>query len=201
MSPSLETAGRQFLSIKRRETIGTYIAEIEKSRSDIISDLQADNEFMKDTAQEWLATGRKETVVSLDEILNYISWREAFRKIKPNYDSDYIELISDIETEVIKLEKSPKVELSGFTDRQEDRVLVTGRQTDNQQARSDRQYGGARQKTYRGFQGQKHQYQGNSQSRTTGQNDRVKCYSCGKFGHIAKFCRSLGNAYQKLGGN
>ena len=129
---------QQFLSLRRKEIIGTYIAEIEKSRSDIISDLQADKEFMKGTAQEWLATGRKETLVSLDEILNYISWgiifqgspplwREAFRKIKPSYDSDYIELILDIETEVSKLEKSPKVELSGFTDRQEDRVLVTGR--------------------------------------------------------------------------
>ena len=63
---------QQFLSVKRRVTIGTYIAKIEKSRSNIISDLQADNAFMKGTAQEWVATGRKEILVSLEEILNYV---------------------------------------------------------------------------------------------------------------------------------
>ena len=45
---------QQFLSVRRTETVGSYISDIEKSRSDIISDLQSARDFMKGTAQEWL---------------------------------------------------------------------------------------------------------------------------------------------------
>ena len=107
---------QQFLSVRRTETVGSYISDIEKSRSDIISDLQSDRDFMMGTAQEWLNSGRSDVLVSLEEILNYISWgiiyqdssplwRKAFRKIKPKFDSDYIELMSDLEIEVNRLEK------------------------------------------------------------------------------------------------
>ena len=59
---------------------------------------------MKENAQESLNLGRTTYIlVSLDEILNYISWEiifqdspplgnESFRKIKPKYNSDYTEL-------------------------------------------------------------------------------------------------------------
>ena len=85
---------QQFLSVRRTETVGSYISDIEKSRSDIISDLQSDRDFMMRTAQEWLNSGRSDVLVSLEEILNYISWgiiyqdssplwQEAFKKIEP----------------------------------------------------------------------------------------------------------------------
>ena len=141
---------------------------------------------MKGNAQEWLNSGRTtDILVSFDEILNYISWGiifqdspplwdEAFRKIKPKYNSDYIELLSDLETEVTKLEKHTEIELPTFTDRQDDRdrVLMTKRPTENPQARSDRAHGAARQNTYKGFQGQKFHYQGNSHSRSSGHHKK-----------------------------
>ena len=128
-------------------------------------------------------------------------WREAFRKIEPKFDLDYIELMSDLEIEVNRLEKLPKIELSAFTDRQDDRVGVVNRQTDNAQDRQDRTHGGARQKTHKGFQGHKSQYRGHSQSRSSGQSKRVECHSCGKLGHIARFCRNTGNTQQRTGGH
>ena len=143
--------------------------------------------------------------------MNYISWgiiykgssplwREAFRKIKPKFDSDYIELMSDLEIEVNRLEKSPKIELSAFTDRQDDRVCVANRQTENTQGRKDRTHGGTRKNTHKGFQGHKSQYQGHPQSRSSGQFERVKCHACGRLGHIARFCRNTGNLQQRTGG-
>ena len=80
---------KQFLSVKRTDTVGG----IEKSRPDIISDLQSDRKFMIGSAEDWVASGRQDVLVSLEEILNYISWgiiyhdsapfwREAFRKIR-----------------------------------------------------------------------------------------------------------------------
>ena len=130
---------QQFLSVRKTETVGHYISDIEKSTSDVISDLQSDRDFMMGTAQEWLNSGRPDVLVSLEEILNYINWgiiyqdssplwREAFRKIEPKFNSDYIKLMSDLEIEVNRLEKSPKIELSAFTDRQDDRVGVVNRQ-------------------------------------------------------------------------
>ena len=203
---------QQFLSVKRPDTVGSYISDIEKSRSDIISDMQSDGELMMGSAEDWVASGRHDVLVSLEEILNYISWgiiyqdsaplwREAFRKIEPKFDSDYIELMSDLEIEVNRLEKSPKIELSAFTDRQDNGVGVVNRQTDNAQGRQDRTHGGARQKTYRGSQGHKSQYRGHSQSTSSGQPKRVECHACGKLGHIAKFCRNTGNTQQRSGGH
>ena len=65
---------QQFLSVKRTDTVGSYISDIEKSRSDITSDLQSDREFMMGSAEDWVASGRHDVLVSLEEILNYISW-------------------------------------------------------------------------------------------------------------------------------
>ena len=65
---------QQFLSVKRTDTVGSYISDIEKSRSDIISDLQSDREFIMGSAEDWVASGRHDILVSLEEILNYISW-------------------------------------------------------------------------------------------------------------------------------
>ena len=61
--------------------------------------------------------------------------------------------MSDLEIEVNRLEKSPKIEFLAFTDRQDSGVGVVNRQTDNAQGRQDRTHGGVRQKTYRGSQG------------------------------------------------
>ena len=65
---------QQFLSVKRTDTVGSYISDIEKSRSEIISDLQSHREFMMGSAEDWVASGRHDVLVSLEEILNYISW-------------------------------------------------------------------------------------------------------------------------------
>ena len=46
--------------------------------------------------------------------------------------------MSYLEIEVNRLEKSPKIELSAFTDRQDNGVGVVNRQTDNVQGRHDR---------------------------------------------------------------
>ena len=54
----------------------------------------------------------------LDEVLNYISWgiiyqdssplwQRAFRKIKPQFTDDYLELLANMQSKVSKLEKSP----------------------------------------------------------------------------------------------
>ena len=109
--------------------------------------------------------------------------------------------MSDLEIEANRLEKPQKIELSAFTNRQDDGVGVVNRQTDNAQGRQDRTHGGARQKTYRGLQGHKSQYRDHSQSRSSGQSKRVECHSCGKLGHIAKFCRNTANTQQRTGGH
>ena len=109
--------------------------------------------------------------------------------------------MSDLENEVNRLEKSPKIELSAFTDGQDNGVGVVNRQTDNAQGRQDRTHGGARQKTYRSSQGHKSQYGGHSQSRSSGQSIRVECHACGKLGHIARFCRNTGNTQHRSGGH
>ena len=54
---------QQFLSVRRTETVGSYINDIEKSRTDIISDLQSDRNFMMGTAQEWLNSDRSDVLV------------------------------------------------------------------------------------------------------------------------------------------
>ena len=63
----------QFLSVKRQDTLGTYINDIEKGRQDILADLKADSNFFQGTAQEWVNAQRTDIPISLDEVLNYIS--------------------------------------------------------------------------------------------------------------------------------
>ena len=208
----------QFLSVKRQDTIGSYISDIEKSRQDIITDLTSDSNFKQGTAAEWQASGRTDTLVSLDEILNYVSWgiiyqdssptwRKAFRKIKPKFDADYIELLSDIQAEVAKLEKSPQIELSAFTERNDPRQQNRQqnrqqfRQQENTQNRQDRSFGGARPKSNRNFQGSRSQQQGQSQRSWSSQrSDRFQCNACGRLGHVARFCRFTQNNQQLPGG-
>ena len=42
----------QFLSVKRQDTVGTFISDIEKGRQDILADLEADSNFFQGTAPE-----------------------------------------------------------------------------------------------------------------------------------------------------
>ena len=48
----------QFLSVKRQDTLGAYISDIEKGRQDILADLKADSNFFQGTAQEWVNAQR-----------------------------------------------------------------------------------------------------------------------------------------------
>ena len=107
--------------------MGTFISDIEKGRQDILADLKADSNFFQGTGQDWVNAQRTDILVSLDEVLNYISWgiiyqdssplwQKAFRKIKHQFTDDYLDLMANMQSEISKLEKSPQVELSAFAD-------------------------------------------------------------------------------------
>ena len=201
----------QFLSVKRQDTLGTYISDIEKGRQDILADLKADNNFFQGTAQEWVNSQRSDILVSLDEVLNYTSWgiiyqdssplwRKAFRKIKSQFTDDYLELLANMQSEVSKLEKSPQVELSAFADDAPSgqRASRPDRQRDSQ-GRRDNWPGGARPKTNRN---QNEPQQNKSQRSGSSQNfPRYVCHSCSRQGHIARFCRFKGNNSQQRSGD
>ena len=196
----------QFLSVKRQDTLGTFISDIEKGRQDILADLKADSNFFQGTAQEWVNAQRTDILVSLDEVLNYISWgiiyqdssplwRKAFRKIKPQFSDDYLDLMASMQSEVSKLEKSPQVELSAFEDDNPSgqRPFRSDRHS---QDRRNNWPGGARPKTNRN---QNAPQRNSSQGSGSSQNfHKYVCHSCGRQGHIAPFCRFRGNNSQQM---
>ena len=67
------------------------------------------------------------------------------------------------------------------------------------QGRRDNWPGGARPKTNRNFQNapQQNKSQGSSSSQNS---RRYVCYSCGRQGHVARFCRFKGNNSQQRSG-
>ena len=104
--------------------------------------------------------------------------------------------MANMQSEVSKLEKSPQVELSAFAD-------------DNPSAqrpfRSDRHSQDRRDNWPGGAQSNRNQnapQRNSSQGSGSSQNFRkYVCHSCGRQGHIARFCRFRGNNSQQRSGD
>ena len=95
------------------------------------------------------------------------------------------------------MEKSPQVELSAFAD-DNPGGQRTSRSDRHSQGRRDNWPGGARPKT----RNQNAPQQNSSQGSGSSQNfRRYVCHSCGRQGHIARFCRFRGNNSQQRSGD
>ena len=106
--------------------------------------------------------------------------------------------MANMQSEVSKLEKSPQVELSAFADDNPSgqRPFRSDRHS---QDRRDNWPGGARPKTNRY---QNAPQRNSSQGSGSSQNFRkYVCHSCGRQGHIARFCRFRGNNSQQRSGD
>ena len=155
-----------FLSVAYDTSLGIFASNLESARMRIIQDLQEDSLFVKGDAASWAAGARaEETLVSLSDIVNYISWgvifkaappslREALRKVELKFTDDYLDILSSAQSEMIKTEKGVKLELSNFV----------------------------------GRQGRKQDHREQNQRRNGKSQYSVKCFRCEKLGHMARDC-------------
>ena len=151
-----------FLSVEFDSSLGIFAGNMERARTRVLQDLEGDTAFEKGNAAAWQAGSRKtETLVALDDVINYFSWgvlfkavppshREALRKVDVKYDMDYLDILSSVQSELVKLEKGTKIELSAHTTKQ---------------------------------------YTNSNVRKTGGAPRSTKCYRCEKSGHLAKDCQ------------
>ena len=155
-----------FLSVAYDTSLGIFASNLESARMRILQDLTEDSSFAKGDAASWAAGARSaETLVSLSDIVNYISWgvifkaappslREALRKVDLKFTDDYLDILSSAQSEMIKTERGAKLEMSAFVSKH------TRKQEQREQ--TPRRNG-------------KPQYS-------------VRCFRCEKLGHMAKDC-------------
>ena len=115
-----------FLSVDFDRSMGVFAGNLEKARMRILQDLKGDDFFKKGTAAEWDGGDRStDILVSLEDVVNYFSWgvlfkavpptfREALRKVDVKYSDDYVEILSNVQSEMLKLEKNARIEVSAF---------------------------------------------------------------------------------------
>ena len=118
-----------FLSVDFDKSMGVLAGNLERARSRILQDLKGDTSFNKGTAADWTSASRgNEILVSLDEVINYFSWgvlfkavppsfREALRKVEVKYTDDYMDILSAVQSEMLKTEKTVSIEVSAVADR------------------------------------------------------------------------------------
>ena len=118
-----------FLSVDFDKSMGVFAGNLERARMRILQDLQGDASFAKGKASEWNAGNRKdEILVSLEDVINYFSWgvlfkavppsfREALRKVDVKYSDDYVDILSNVQSELLKSEKNVQIEVSAFADK------------------------------------------------------------------------------------
>ena len=118
-----------FLSVQYNQSLGIFASDLESARMRILQDLNEDTSFSKGNASTWAAGARaSETLVSLNDIINYISWgvifkaapptlREALRKVELKFTHDYLDILSSAQSEMIKSEKGVKLEMSTFVNK------------------------------------------------------------------------------------
>ena len=126
-----------FLSVEYSKSLGVFASNLERARMRILQDLEGDTSFSKGNAAHWAAGNRNsEILVSLDEIVNYFSWgvlfkavpptfREALRKVEIKYSDDYLDILSSVQSELLKLEKGVKIEVSAFASKKDRKQDVT----------------------------------------------------------------------------
>ena len=177
----------QFFSVSYNGNIGDFIADLERGRDGIVRDLENDKDFRIAKAESWVADGRKDDLlVSLDEVLNYVSWgiifkgtppkvREAFRKVNSGFSGDYMDLLSAVRKELMKSENRNKVELAA--------VAQTVNKYKNEKNHNSQN----------GWKGHKKVAKQEAQ---TGSVDKSKlvCFACGKRGHTKAECHKASGA-------
>ena len=159
-----------FLSVEYDRSMGIFAGNLEKARTRILQDLNGDTAFTKGDAAAWAAgTRSSEILVSLDEVVNYFSWgvlfkaappsfREALRKVDVKYTDDYIDIISSVQSEMLKSDKGVKLEVAAY---------ASGR--------------------VRRYENSSHSSSSRKQF-TPNKSKGVTCYRCEKSGHISKDC-------------
>lgn len=115
-----------FLSVEYSTSMGVFASNLERARMSVLEDLKSDTTFTYGDAASWAAGTRGgEILVSLNEVVNYFSWgvlfkavppsfREALRKVKVKYDDDYLDILSSVQSEMYKLEKGIKLEVTAY---------------------------------------------------------------------------------------
>ena len=113
-----------FLSVDFDPSLGVFAGNLERARTRVLQDLEEDSSFQKGNASFWQAGNRSsEILVSLDDIVNYFSWgvlfkavpsmyREALRKVDIKYNEDFVDILSSVQSELCKKEKSVNIEMS-----------------------------------------------------------------------------------------
>ena len=169
----------QFLSVGYDRSFGIFASNLEQARAGVLQDLCEDSKFDKGNASHWSAGDRAdEVLVSLNDVLNYVSWgvifkaapqslRAALRKQELSFSQDYVDILSEAQAQMIKSDRSVKVEFSAFANKHVKKKNPSASAQGSQQSRF--------QESKRGFD-------------SKGSN--VKCFKCGKLGHMARFCKS-----------
>ena len=170
-----------FLTVSYDKSLGIFASNLEAARSGIIQDLTEDSSFQKGTAGEWAASSRSdEMLVSLNDVINYISWgvifktvppsfRDALRKSDLSFSQDYIDILSEVQQELIKTDKF-RIELSAHATNKQDRTQYRKQEGRNNGANNS----GSQNKTFH--------------AKDSG--NALKCYTCGRLGHMSKYCKS-----------
>ena len=163
-----------FLSVNYNKSMGIFAGDLERARSRVLQDLQGDSKFQMGNAASWAGSSRSsEILVSLEEVVNYFSWgvlfksappsfRDALRKVDINYTDDYLDILSSVQSEMLKSDKSMTFEMSAFASTKSKKQIANGSETgDRKQYSSGNSYNNSR---------------------------KVVCFRCEKQGHISKNC-------------
>ena len=175
----------QFLSVEYDSSLGIFASNLEAARSGIIQDLEEDSSFEQGNAAHWASSNRRsETLVALEDVLSYISWgvifkaappalREALRKVSLTFSDDYIDILSEAQGEMLKIENKVKVEMSAFATKKQ-------RKFENRQ--NNRKSNFRKKTTSRCFNCNKIGHFSKECRQL------LQCSSCNKRGHLASNC-------------